>query len=156
MNYWVRFVQRLSYGLNWGAMGAITVMMCLIFADVILRRLGFPILGTYEISGLLGGVAISFALPLVTRQKGHVAVELLMKRTHPLVQRSVNKITQTLSMILFGLLSWQSAKYARVLWESGEVSMTIGLPFYPVVYAIALASAVVSMVIFIDLFRGHS
>jgi TRAP-type C4-dicarboxylate transport system permease small subunit len=148
-----RFVRRLSQGLNWVAMGAITAMMFLVSADVILRPLGFPIVGSYEISGLLGGVAISFALAKVTREKGHVAVELLMARTRPSVRFAVNKITQAFTLVLFALISWQSAKYGRVLWESGEVSMTIGLPFYPVVYGIALTSAVVTLVIALDLFR---
>lgn len=156
MDYWVRFVQKLSQGLNWVAMGALTLMMSLVFADVILRPMGFPIVGSYEISGLLGGVAISFALAKVTREKGHVAVELLMSRTRPSIRLVINKITQALSLILFALISWQSAKYARALWESGEVTMTIGLPFYPVVYGIAVTSAVVALVIAIDLFRGKA
>jgi TRAP-type C4-dicarboxylate transport system permease small subunit len=151
-----RFVQKLSQGLNWVAMGAITAMMFLITADVILRPLGLPLVGSYEISGLLGAVAISFALARVTRERGHVAVELVMKRTPPSLQIAVDKITQTLSLGLFVLISWQSAKYAGVLRQSGEVSMTIGLPFYPVVYGIAFTSAVVALVIILDLLRSKA
>jgi TRAP-type C4-dicarboxylate transport system permease small subunit len=156
MDWLGRFIQKLSQGLNWVAMLAIAIMMFMVCGDVALRPLGFPLIGSYEISGLLAAVAISFALAKVTLEKGHVAVELLMKRTRPSVQRGMNKITQTLNLCLFVLISWQSAKYAGVLRESGEVSMTIGLPFYPVVYGIAFTSAVVALVIALDIFRSES
>ena len=156
MDWLGRFIRKLSQGLNWVAMVAIAIMMFMVCVDVALRPLGFPLVGSYEISGLLGAVAISFALAKVTLEKGHVAVELLMKRTRPSVQRGMNKITQALSLGLFVLISWQSMKYGRALAESGEVSMTIGLPFYPVVFGIAVTSAVVALVIAIDLFRGKT
>ena len=122
-------------------------MMLLTAADVILRAFRRPILGTYEIVGLLGAIVIAFAMPQTTLQEGHVSVEILVSRLSGTAQRVIFLITRSLTIMLFGFVAWECFQYGRDLKEAGEVSMTLCLPTYPVLYGIALAAVAVILVV---------
>ncbi len=49
--------------------------MLLTVADVVLRLLGRPIVGTYELVALGGAVAIGLSLPLTSWVRGHIYVD---------------------------------------------------------------------------------
>jgi len=142
-----RFVTSLSRSLDKIAGWSLVAMMSLTVADVILRLFRRPILGTYEIVGLLGAIVIAFAMPHTTLQRGHVAVEIVVSRFSPSAQSLINLTTRILSILLFALIAWECLGYGNDLKAAGEVSMTIRLPFYPVLYGIALAAGVVCLVI---------
>lgn len=122
-------------------------MMSLTVADVILRSFRRPILGTYEIVGLMGAIVIAFAMPHTTLQRGHVAVEIVVSSLSPTAQAIVTLITRILSIILFALIAWECFHYGLDLKVAGEVSMTLRLPFYPILYGIAFAAGAVCLVI---------
>ena len=56
---------------------ALTLMVAITVADVILRIFKMPIVGTYEIVGLLGAIMVGFAIPQTSRAKGHVSMDFL-------------------------------------------------------------------------------
>jgi len=148
-----RFVANLADKVNWIAAAAVAFMMLLITADVVLRFFRSPIPGTYEIVSFTGAVVISFALPYTSVQKGHIAVDFLMVRLPWIVRVVVNAINAFLSMILFIVISWQSIEYAQSLQRSGEVSATLQMPTYPFVYGVAFGTAMLALVLFIELLR---
>lgn len=129
-------------------------MMLLTTADVILRAFRHPILGTYEIVGLLGAIVIAFAMPQTTLQEGHVSVEILVSRLPGTAQRVIHMITRGLTIVLFGFIAWECFQYGKDLEGAGEVSMTLCLPTYPVLYGIALAAIVVILVVMRSLFTS--
>ena len=129
-------------------------MMSLTIADVILRIFRRPILGTYEVVGLLGAIVIAFAMPHTTHQHGHVAVEIVVSRLSLPAQSLINLITRILSILLFALVAWECLQYGNDLKAAGEVSMTLRLPFYPVLHGIALAAAVVCLVVLSGIFKS--
>jgi len=132
-----------------GKMAGFTLvgMMFLTTADVILRAFRRPILGTYEIVGLLGAVVIAFAMPHTTLEEGHVSVEILVSRLSVTVQGVIRVVTHSLTIVLFGLIAWECFRYGKDLRAAGEVSMTLCLPTYPVLYGVAVAAVVVVLVV---------
>ena len=66
--------------LNKIAAAALTIMMFLTVADVLMRAGGRPIMGTYEIVGLLLAIVIGFGIPRVSLDRGHVYMEFLLER----------------------------------------------------------------------------
>ena len=154
--------------LYWIAGSAIVAMMLLTCADVLLRlavtlyheyHLSFlsrlrPIPGTYELVCFIGAVAVSFAMAHTSVEKGHVAVSLVVRLFSQRIQAIIDSVTGLFGFVLFTLLSWQSILYARDLMASGEVSMTLQLPFYPFVYGISFAAAAVSLVLLLELIRN--
>jgi len=154
--------------LYWIAGIAIVSMMLLTCADVILRLavtlyhrydLAFlspftPIPGTYELVMFMGAVAVSFAMAHTSVEKGHVSVSLIVRLLPQRIQAVIGSITTLIGLILFSLLSWQSVVYANDLLASGEVSLTLELPFYPFVYGIGFAAAAVCLVLLLELSRN--
>ena len=126
-------------------------MMILTSADIVLRLFRRPILGTYEIVGFLGAVVVGLAMAQTTLERGHVAVQVVVTRLSPQVQEVIYLITHLLSLLLFALLAWECVKYGNDFRASGEVSLTLRMPFYPVVYGIAFSAVVVCMVLVVDI-----
>jgi len=141
----------LSRILNWVAGWSLVGMMGLTCADIALRLFRHPILGTYEVAGFLGAVVASFAMAQTTIERGHVAVQVVVTRFSPRVQEVIYLITHLLSLLLFALLAWECIRYGNDLRTSGEVSMTLQLPFFPVLYGIALSAAIVCLVLLVDI-----
>ena len=165
MNSLEKFSAKLAKVLYHVAGGAIVAMMLLTCVDVLLRfgvtayrstrweilESVRPIAGTYELVCFMGSMAVAFAMAHTSVEKGHVAVSLLVRLLSRRVQAVIQVITGSFSFILFALISWRSVLYALHLRESGEVSLTLQLPFYPFVFGIAFASAAVCLVLFVDI-----
>ncbi|NIA19358.1 MAG: TRAP transporter small permease subunit [Xanthomonadaceae bacterium] len=130
---------------------SIMAMMLLTCADVVLRLFKHPILGTYELVGLFGALTIALAIPATTLNKGHVAVDFLIDKLPPSARKIFTIITTLLSISLFALIAWQSFTYANILRSTGEVTLSLQMPFYPVVYVISAAALLVCVVLFLEL-----
>jgi TRAP-type C4-dicarboxylate transport system permease small subunit len=141
-----RFVDSLNVVAGWCLLG----MTALTFADVIMRLFRRPILGTYEIVEFLGAAVAAFAMAHTTLQRAHVAVEVVVMRLPPGLQKAIYAVTHLLSIFLFVLLSIECIRYGNDFRTSGEVSMTLRFPFYPILYGISVASMAVCLVLIVD------
>ena len=139
---------------NYVACVAVVVMMLLSCADVILRLLGSPIPGTYEMVGLLGAVIIAFAMAYTSLQRGHIAVDMIYEKLPPRMQCLIDGAVGLTGAALFGVIAWQSAVYGADLRQSGEVSLTLQMPLYPSVYGIAFGCGLLALVQFVDFVKS--
>ena len=126
---------------------AITAMMALTVFDVVGRFFKYPIFGSIEIIGFLAAITVAAALPYTHKMEGHVGVELLVRLLPKKIQIGIKIITQTLTLFLFTLITWQMFLYARELDNTGEVSMNLGFPIHYLVYLIACGLVVFSVTI---------
>ena len=154
--------------LYWVAGISIVSMMVLTCADVALRfcvtvyhatHWEFlvplrPIAGTYELVCYMATVAVAFAMAHTTVEKGHVAVSFVVNLLPEKTQSIIATITNSCGLLFFILLTWQSVLYGSHLKASGEVSLTLQLPFYPFVYGIAFSAFAVCPVILTELLRN--
>lgn len=147
-------IENLSDAFNWLAAIAVLVMMLLTCADVVLRFFRHPIPGTYEIVGLMGTVAVSFALAHTTAQKGHIMVEFLTRRMPDKAQLIITAAGELFSAILFGIIARQSIIYALDLQRTGEVSLTVAIPIHPFVFSIAIGCLLACLVLLADLYKS--
>ncbi|MFH1491202.1 MAG: TRAP transporter small permease [Pseudomonadota bacterium] len=145
-----RGVRSLSTKMNYIAGFCMVGMMTLTCADVVLRLFRRPILGTYEIVEFLGATIAAFAMALTTLHRGHVAVEVLVMTFSRGIQRLIFLLTQLAAMGLFLLLGFECIRYGNDLRTSGEVSLTLELPFYPVLYGMAFSALIVFVVLCFD------
>ncbi len=151
MNILEQISTRLSVWFYYIAGAAIVIMMLMTTTDVVLRFFGCPIAGTYELVCFFASIAASFAIAHSFVTKGHVAVDLLVRLLPLRLQALVDSITNSLSLFLFGCITWQCWLYAGELKSNAEVSLTLQLPFYPFVYGVAVASGIASLVILVEL-----
>ncbi len=128
-------VMKTSRALHDIAGTALTVMMCLTVADVLGRAGGHPILGTYEIVGMLAVVVVSFGTPFTSWTRGHVYMEFLLDKLPRAGKDVMNTLTRVLCIVLFLFVGTNLFQVAADFRLSGEVSNTLKLPIYPVAYA---------------------
>ncbi|WP_024333574.1 TRAP transporter small permease [Desulfotignum balticum] len=147
---------------------AIVAMMMITTLDVFMRfcvtmysKFGWeflaswrPVPGTYDLVAMCGAIAAAFAMAHTTLESGHVAVSLVVRLLSKKGQLWMKMFTDTASLSLFSILAWRSVVYAGKLKESGEVSMTMQLPYHPFVYLMAFSSLVVALVYLIAIIKN--
>lgn len=153
MERWLNGVGRLSRALNVIAGIAITFIMLLTVVDVILRTFGRPIVGTYELVAFSGAVVIGFAIPLTSWMRGHIYVDFFTAKLPKPLRSIFNLVTRGLGIALFLLIGWNLIKVGMDLQQSGEVSLTLQLPFYPVAYGVAVSCFVQDLVLLADMVK---
>jgi TRAP-type C4-dicarboxylate transport system permease small subunit len=146
----LRFISSL---LNTIAGIAVTFMMLLTVADVLLRAGGRPIIGTFEIVSLLLALVIGFGIPQVSIDRGHVYMDFLMDKLSKRWRNVMNTFTRVLCLILFAFIGINLFNVGARFQASGEVSPTIMIPFYPVAYGVAVCCLLECCVFMFDIVR---
>lgn len=132
---------------------ALVGIMLLTSLDVILRYFGNPIPGAYDMVSLTAAFVIGFAVPRTAWDRTHVTVDILVDR-FPETKGAFRVITRILSLCFFIILSWYLIKLGLSFSKTGESTLTLALPLYPVAFALGLCSIVQCIVLFADLVRG--
>ncbi|MFH1114757.1 MAG: TRAP transporter small permease [Pseudomonadota bacterium] len=120
-------------------------MMLLTAADVLLRLLGRPITGTYELVALGGALVVAFAMPQATRENANVAVEFFVEGRSRQIKEAMFVFAKVLGTVLFALLGWFLCQKASDLYRDGFVTSTLKFPFYPVAYGLSFCCFVESL-----------
>jgi TRAP-type C4-dicarboxylate transport system permease small subunit len=153
-----KFLTRASKVLNIIGGSALTFMMFLTVADVLMRAASRPILGTYEIVGLALALVIGFGIPRVSMDRGHVYMEFLIEKLPKNWQAGFNIFTRILCIILFLIIGYNLFSVGNEFHTSGEVSPTLKLPFFPVAYGVGVCCFIEVLVFVRDIiriWRGH-
>jgi TRAP-type C4-dicarboxylate transport system permease small subunit len=136
--------------LNRIAAMCLIAMMALSCLDIVLRLLQRPLPGTYEIVGFLSALMLSFAMAQTTIERGHVMVEIFMNKMPRFIQKITFIVTRVTTAVIFILLAYETIKFGKYYQKSGELSLTLQLEFYPILYAMGCAFAVSAIVPIID------
>ncbi len=147
------FTFKLSKWINVFGGIVLTVMMLITVTDVILRSFGKPIVGTYELVGLSGALVLGFSIPFTSWVRGHIYVDIFVQRFPQKGKMVFHVATRCLAIGLFSMTGWNLIKMATDLLKSGEVSPTLQVPFYPVVYAIGSCCFIQCLVLVADILK---
>jgi TRAP-type C4-dicarboxylate transport system permease small subunit len=153
MDVFLRFIFWLSQRGNQVAGVTLTLVMGLTVADVILRILGRPIVGVFELVAFFGALVIGFSIPFTSWVRGHIFVDFLIMKFSMGVRKGIHVFTRLLGLGLFGLIGWNLMKMGADLQQSGEVSPTLHVPFYPVVYGIGMVCLIQVLVMVADIVK---
>lgn len=116
--------------------------------------MGMPISGAFELMGYFGAVAMAFSLAFTQLHKGHIAVDILVLGLSRRPRRILNRINDLICMLFFGAVAWQITRYGTTLLETGEVTETLGIIYYPFTYCVALGCATIALVFLTDLLKS--
>ncbi|KPK23085.1 MAG: hypothetical protein AMK69_18625 [Nitrospira bacterium SG8_3] len=133
---------------------ALVIMMGLVFINVALRAVWQPILGTYEFTGFLASLTITFALAHCASEKGHIAITIIADWLPPRVQAILDSFVAILGTALYAVISWQSVRYAIHMIKIGEVSPATATPFYPFIFAVAFGLLMLALILLNDVFQS--
>ncbi len=132
---------------------ALTFMMFLTVADVLMRAGGRPILGTYEMVALSLAIVIGFTIPKVSLDRGHVYMEIVLDKLSKRNKAILNTFTRILCLILFVIVGYNLFLIGNEFHASGEVSSTLKLPFFPIPYFVGVCCFVECFVFIFDIVR---
>jgi TRAP-type C4-dicarboxylate transport system permease small subunit len=153
MNLFLIVIMKLSRWAQGIAGVALTGIMALTVTDVFLRSFGRPIVGSYEIVALMGALVVGFSLPFTSWIRGHIFVDFFVQKLQHSPRKGVHFATRVMGMLLFFLIGWNLFKMGLDLQKSGEVSPTLQIPFYPVVYGVGIACMLQFLVLLGDVVK---
>ncbi len=125
----------------------ITFMMLVTVLDVILRYIGKPITGTYELVFLGGAVLIGCAIPRTSWDGGHVSVDLVLEGLSKGVRKVMTVVTRLMGIVFFFFLGWNLFALGTTLYNKEEVSLTLHVPIFPVAYILGVCAFVECLVL---------
>lgn len=150
-----RYVALLTRILFWIGGVGLVAMLLLIVADVIgIRILSRPVPGGIELVSFMAVIAIAFAVAHTQVMHGHIAVDFIVEKFPRRAKLVIDVIMIFFSVCLFAVMAYYSFKYGRTLRDSGEVSMTQKIPFYPFVYGMAACFVVTLVVLIMDFVKS--
>jgi TRAP-type C4-dicarboxylate transport system permease small subunit len=154
MNQFEIFIKRISYYLNWISGIGLIAMAALAVGDIIGNKaFKYPLPGGIEVVAFLGVVVSAFSIAHTQIQRGHIEVEFIIERFPKRLQRAIYIFNDICLVVLWAIIAWRTFDYALILQNTGEVSMTERIPFYPFVYGIALCSVLTFLVFIVQLVR---
>jgi len=145
------FVNR---ALAWAAGLTLVGTMLFTVTDMVLRALGRPIAGSFEVIGWLSAAATALALGYTQLYRGHVAIDLVVARLEGRARSALEALTHLASLLLFCAVALYVAGYGDTLRESGSLSETLKAIVYPWVYVVAVGAAGLALALLVELARA--
>ena len=131
------------------------VCMLIVTLNVILRKVfNSPLLGTYEWVGILSALVISLGLAYCAVVGGHIAIDFIVNKMKPGLQRIIAMICGGISCLVMGGVTVSLFFYANNLALSGEVTPTTKIPYYIFVYVAGVGFVVFLAVLLLDLYKN--
>ena len=129
----------------------VLILMALTTLDVIARYFfNSPIRGTYDASGLMALVIISFALAQTQLEKGHISITILTEIMPRRINCAVQAFIAFICLCASGVVSWQSWVYGISLAKVGEASQTDKIPFAPFSFIISIGFMVLCLILLLN------
>ncbi len=146
-----RLAALLRKALMIAAGAALIALTLLATANVGLRIFRAPVSGAYEIVSFLGAVVTAGALGYTQKRKDHIVVDILSERFPAPVKRALDGASHAVTLVLFSIVSWRTFVWGRRLIETGELSETLKVPYYPFVFVVSAGFAVLALTLLLDL-----
>jgi TRAP-type C4-dicarboxylate transport system permease small subunit len=138
MGKFEKYINIISFYLNSIAGVGLIAMAALAVLDIIGNKaFKYPLPGGIEVVGFLGVVVTAFAIAQTQILRGHIEVEFIIERFPRKLQKAIYIFNYVCLVVLWLVIAWRMIDYALILQNTGEVSMTERIPFYPFVYCLA-------------------
>jgi TRAP-type C4-dicarboxylate transport system permease small subunit len=149
-----RISNKLSKWFSWIGGIALLLLTGIACANMLMRPMGIPIAGAYELVGFFGALVVALPLGYAQVTRSHISVDILAVRYSKRTNQIMNAISSFLCMIFFILVAWQTADYATTIWRRSETSETLRIIYYPFVYIVALCCLLLAFVLLINFLKS--
>jgi TRAP-type C4-dicarboxylate transport system permease small subunit len=160
----VKWVERITSPpnkwLHWIAMVILLLLMFLTVGDVVGRYMvgfipGFgPIPGSFELTEFMLAIIVLTAIGYTQVKGEHISIDMFITKFSPRVRAIIDSVTNFLSLTIFALVTWQTIKYAQLLYESHDVSGVLRLPVYPFLIVAAIGSLMFCLAMLSSFFQS--
>lgn len=140
-------IKRISGWMAGAASLCLLGLMLVTFTDVVGRYFfNAPLVFTVEIVELGMGLMIFFGLAITTLNRGHIAVDLITGFVPGFLRIWLVNFSALITVIFIGLMSWRLWDRATIYWSDGLATQVLFLPVAPVVFIMAIAGAVTTLI----------
>jgi len=139
-------------------LGGLSVLALMVLAtgNVCLRIFQIPYRGAYEIVSFLGAVTIAFALGYTQIHKANIVVDILTETFPAPVKRVLDAVGYLVTMVFFALIAWVIFKWGIRIAQSGELSETLKVIYYPFIFSVSVGFGFLSLTLIIDFLNALS
>lgn len=144
-----RIEDRLSRGLHGvAALVLLPLLVAVVAADVVARYVfNASLQWAQDVSTMaMLGLFIA-ALPIVTHREGHIRVEVVHDHFPPRVRDIANALGDLCGIAFMALLAYHELWEVPQMFERGEGSEVINIPYWPMAAFVALCSVLVSVIL---------
>ena len=131
-------------------LAAMIVMTCM---NIFSRLFWSPFKGTYELMGYFGAMVTACALSYTQIKKAHIAVDVLVGQFSHRTQLMLQGFNYLVCMVFFSIAGWQINKMARTLWQTGEVTETLRIVYYPFTGGVAAGCFLIALVLLVEIVK---
>ncbi len=131
----------------------LVAMIFLTCGNILFRLVWLPIRGTFELMGFFGAMITVLALAHTQRQRGHIAVDVLINTFSATTRKVLAIINSVICAAFFSMAAWQLAYNSSILRATGEITETLRIIYYPFTYIAAFGCAVLALEFVLDLIR---
>lgn len=143
----------INKGLAWAAGVSLMLMVLVVVANAFMREISAPFVGTTEVVGWLAALSVAFGLGYCQMQEGYVEIDALVERFPAFLQRIVKSFMLLISMLFFIMVSWQLYLYGLKVADNGNLSETMGVSYYPLIFLVALGFFGLSLALLVDFLK---
>ena len=135
---------RLSAALGGVLLTLITLMTCV---SVVGRNgLGLSLVGDFELTGAMVGVAIALFMPMCQMSRGNIIVEFFTLKASARTVALLDRLGAMALTVAMTLLAWRTAMGGVSAWNSHSSSMLLGLPDWTVYLGMVPAMALTALI----------
>lgn len=146
MRVFPMIIARLSNYMSVLAGILLVIMMGITLTDVIGRFFGKPLIGAYELVSFLGAAVAGLTIPRASLLNAHVNVDFVIEKLPGAAQKILKVITRLLVFFMFLFAAWYFVFMGKNLYLTNTVTMTLKMPFYPVVFGLAVSALIQCLV----------
>lgn len=130
----------------------LVAMIGVTLADIVMRFFGRPIIGAYEIVSFLGVAVIALAIPRASFLKTHVYVDFIIDKLPVKSKKALRIVTRLIVFCMFLAASWYFILMGMSYMQTKTVTMSLKVPFYPVIFALAASCLMQCLVSICEIF----
>ncbi|MBI5442394.1 MAG: TRAP transporter small permease [Deltaproteobacteria bacterium] len=132
----------------------LTAIMLITSCDIVGRIFGVPVPGTFEVVSVAAGLIIGLAVPMSSLVKAQVTIDAVTDSLRGRAKECLRSVTRLIAMCVFALIAYALLGMGNDLRVSGEATSVLGLPLYPVAYAMGAAFVVEVVVLGAELLES--
>jgi TRAP-type C4-dicarboxylate transport system permease small subunit len=127
-------------------------VMLLILINILMRKLfTIPIMGTYELVGLITATGIGLALANCEIKDGNIAMSIITDRMPKKAQEITAIIIFLLSLGFWAVIVFRLFVYGNSSLKNGWVSSTSSIPIYPFIFILGFNAFCLCLVLILKL-----
>lgn len=150
-----KMIYKLSHGLDTLAGFILAATALLVVANILGRTLlQRSILGTYEMVGFLTAAVVGLALARCAVENSHIAIDFILDRLPIRLQRLIDLLLGIPVFLFLILATYNLFIYGARIAQSGEVSPTTKLIFYPFIYLVAFGFLALALTVMLKLLQS--